>query len=51
MRALAFLGGFALIVGRVSADAEEVTKKNWEKEVANRVDQGQFVFVKFLAPW
>jgi len=49
MRAVALAAGVALLLHR--AAGEEVTKATWQKEVTDRVDKGQFVFVKFLAPW
>jgi len=39
------------LLGRASGEALTVTEDTWEKEVAKKVDDGRFVFVKFLAPW
>jgi len=42
-------GRVALLVGAAlahAASAVELTKANWDKEVA-----GKSVFIKFLAPW
>jgi len=50
MRSLALFGGLSLLA-RAAAEAEEVVEKTWQKSVQDRVDKGQFVFVKFLAPW
>jgi len=43
------LGSVALLAGRTGG--VEVTEKTWKKEVTDRVENGQFVFAKFLAPW
>jgi len=41
----------SLLTTRAAAEAEEVVDKTWAKSVQAKVDNGQFVFVKFLAPW
>jgi hypothetical protein len=51
MRSLALLAGLSLLTGRAAAEAEAVTESSWNKQVTERVENGQFVFVKFLAPW
>jgi len=47
---LAILSAVALAT-RASGESLEVTEANWDKEVTKRVENGQFVFAKFLAPW
>jgi len=51
MRSFSLLGGLALLLDRAAAEADALTESSWAKEVTERVDKGQFVFVKFLAPW
>jgi len=41
---------FALVI-RVSGEAENIDASAWDKEVAQRVSKGGFVFAKFFAPW
>jgi|EP00927_Polykrikos_kofoidii_P035564 protein disulfide-isomerase-like protein len=41
----------ALLAALAHGEAVLVTEKTWTKEVTERVANGQFVFVKFFAPW
>jgi len=47
---LALLSAAALL-GGADAEALSVDKDTWDKEVIQRVEKGQLVFAKFLAPW
>jgi len=51
MRTLTLLGGVAALFAQANGEAVSVVESTWDKEVKERVAKGQFVFVKFQAPW
>jgi len=40
----------AALWGGADAESLEANEGNWDKEVIQRVEKGQFVFAKFQAP-
>eukprot|EP00927_Polykrikos_kofoidii_P067845 TRINITY_DN6327_c0_g2_i1.p1 TRINITY_DN6327_c0_g2~~TRINITY_DN6327_c0_g2_i1.p1 ORF type:complete len:136 (-),score=19.72 TRINITY_DN6327_c0_g2_i1:491-898(-) len=51
MTRVAFWGRLAVLATTAYGGAVLVTNTTWDKEVIERVQNGQFVFVKFFVPW
>jgi len=49
-RGLAVLSAAAMAC-HANGESLAVTEANWDKEVTQRVEKGQFVLAKFQAPW